>query len=256
MANLNVENNQNAQVEIDKHCVAQFEYMVDNERVADSNTHHNKPIQLMKYGKTMYPRVERFSFPVELASVTSLNEKSDLDEGTLEYLRQSGDFPDVYYEQELEDESKTIAYVIDEAMEGILKEGTSLGKVNEARELMKELSNVRDLGTNIIARRLNIPTEIGNVCVRLYTYNAFWYKLINYICRRSELTTREKIKTIGPFCYLLELSLMGLGTRDIDTVYRGTSTNDEQRLEFMKPKMTFKGFTSTSKRRDVAEMFV
>lgn len=248
-------NNGKTQVDIDEDHMVDLEYMLQYDKIDGSNARQIKRVPLERDRRHIYPRKERFSSSIPIVDTTSLIQESDLEEDTLEHLRKYGDFPDAYYEQELQNEEKSVADVIDQAIEGILQEGMSQGKEEEARELSEQLLKVRHFGTDVIADRFNIPREVGETCVRLYTGTGFWYRLINRVCRNPGNITREKIKTLGPFCYLLELYLMTFSTNDIQKVYRGVDLTDEQRQEFMKKEIIFKSFTSTSANRKVAEMY-
>ncbi|CAF2976223.1 unnamed protein product [Rotaria sp. Silwood2] len=243
------------QAEIDKDYVVYLEYMVQNDKIDDPNVHQINHLLVKKDHNNIHPRKERFSSPIPLVPTTSLTPESDLDKDTLEYLKKYGDFPNVYYEQEVQYQDKTIADVIDQTIEGILKEEISVGKEKEAQELSSQLLAVKHFGTEVIASRINLPLEVGETCVRLYTKTSFWFKLINCVCRDPANITLERVKTLGPFCYLLDLSLMILSTNDIQTVYRGLDLTDEQRQEYMKQNVIFKSFTSTSGCRDVAQVF-
>lgn len=253
----NPNNVEEAKIENEEDYTVQLEYVTKNEEIIDTKKRiQNNLIKLEEGEKKFYPRKERFSSSIPLVSTTSLIYKSDLDENTLEYLRKYGDFSDAYYVQELEHKDKTIADVVDQAVEGILREGRSRGKDNDARKLAEQLSTVKSLGTDIIANRLNTSVEIGEMCVLLYTKDTFWYGCINSICRQPQLITTEKIKTIGPFYYLLETYLYSIIPTSVTTVvYRGIELDDEQRQEFMKPKVIFKSFTSASKKREIADIF-
>ncbi|CAF1527409.1 unnamed protein product [Rotaria sordida] len=244
-----------SQIEIDDNYVIDLEYLLQYNKIDNSNTRQIKRVQLESDHRNVHQLEERFSSPILLVPETSLIQESDLEEDTLEYLQKYGDFPDAYYEQELYNKDKTFADVIDQAIEGILKEGMSLGKEIKARQLSEQLLAVKHFGINIIPDRFNLPPEVGETCVRLYTMDSFWFHLINRITRNPATITREHIKTLGPFCYLLELYLMKFSTNDIKTVYRGVYLTDEQRQEFMKQNVVFKSFTSTSRNRAIAEMF-
>ena len=242
------------QVEIDDDYVIDLEYLLQYKKIDQSNARQIKRVQLERDHQNSSSREERFSSPIPLVDIT-LTKESDLEDDTLEHLRKYGDFPDVYNEQELQYTNKTFADVVDQAVEGILKEGISRGKEKEARELAEQLLAVRHFGSNVIADRFNLPPKIGETCVRLYTKASFWYKRLNSIFRDPVAITREQIKTFGPFCYLLELYLMTFSTNHIRKVYRGVNLTDKQREEFMKQRVIFKTFTSTSTNQAVAEMF-
>lgn len=252
----NAYNARQAQVEIDDEFVLDLEYLLQYNKIDNSNSRQIKRVQLETNGNNFSLREERFSSPIPIVSARSLTQESDLDDEALEYLKLYGDFPDAYYEQEVVGKNKTFADIIDQAVEGIRKEGIYKCKEKEVQQLVGQLLAVRDFGTNIIVNRFNLPREIGETCVRLYTKNSFWFGLINSICRDPATISHEKIRTIGPFCYLLDLYLLKFGTDNIETAYRGLDLTDDQRLEYMKPEVIFKSFTSTSQDEAVAEMFM
>ena len=115
-----------------------------------------------------------------------------------------------------------------------------------------------DIYTQVYDSHYDIPSEIGETCVYLYTKESFWYKLINRILREhSQRTlTSEQVKTLGPFCWLLQLYLKQHTKTDIQTVYHGLNLTDEERQQFM-PEfgLQFISFTSTSTNRAKAEKF-
>jgi hypothetical protein len=166
------------------------------------------------------------------------------------------DFPSAYYYQELENKIKTITDVVQAAADGILKEGMALGKDNEAKWLAEKLLLVKHHGSGNKASLFpTIPLKICKACVYLYTKDSFWYQLLNATLRNLEAVTPEQVKTFGPFCWLLQGCLKLFLPSKVFTVYRGLTIEDDQRQAYMKKEMTFTSFTSTTKNRDVAEMY-
>jgi hypothetical protein len=208
-------------------------------------------------------REERFSLPVRVSSV-----KPDIDDS---FKLEGKIVSTEYFDRELLHKYKTIADVVEEAAQGIIKEGTSVGKVHDAEWLAQQLLDVKQFGANVVIEADSslilvtnppyylpccpkISLKIGETFVYLYTLESFWYKLMNQILRDPETVTREHIKTLGPFCFLLRFYLRQIKTTNILTVYRGLTLTDEQRQIFLnKHKMAnyimFTVFTSTSRNR-------
>jgi hypothetical protein len=66
----------------------------------------------------------------------------------------------------------------------------------------------------------------------------------------------EQMKSIVPFCYLLHNYLKWL--KEVPgclEFYRGLNIKDEQRQNFMKGSVKFQAFTSTSRNRNLAEIY-
>ena len=199
-------------------------------------------------------REERFSFPITLAPVPSASRATNDDKVAL-YLR-NGQFTKTYAYLEIESKEKTVADVVEEAAQGIIEEGARLGKEKEAQGLADQLLNVKQFGDKLLTSIwTDIPSQIGETCVYLYTKESFWYRLINQTLRHCETATPKQVKTMGPFCYLLHKYLEKNPTTDVLITYRGLTLTDEERKAFMKETMTFTAFTSTSKSRVQAEQF-
>ena len=199
-------------------------------------------------------REARFSFPITLAPTPSVSRARDDDKVSF-YLR-NGQFTKAYTYSKIEPNEKTVADVVEEAARGIIEEGASLSKEKEAQGLADQLLNVKHFGDKLLTSIwTDIPSQIGEACVHLYTEESFWYRLINQILRQCETATPEQVKTMGPFCYLLHKYLEKNPTTDVLTTYRGLTLTDEERKAFMNESMTFTAFTSTSRSRAQAEQF-
>jgi len=211
-------------------------------------------------------REERFSLPITLVSLSSESSSiSHIDEFSCPFnMHEARSFPSVYYDFHLEHTSKTLADVVEEAAYGIEREGTNVGKPKEGEWLALQLYNLKHVGNDIKADEdtVYIPDEIGQTCVFIYTIGCFWYKLINKILNNPPSVTYDYIKTLGPFCWILDEYLNQMKTASVTTVYRGTTLTDEQRQRYMKEYdkeadegLYFTSFTSTSSNREVANMF-
>jgi hypothetical protein len=200
-------------------------------------------------------REGRFSSPITLAPTLSTSRATNDDDKVAFYLR-NGQFTKTYAYTEIEPKEKTVADVVEEAARGIIKEGTSLGKETEAQGLADQLFHVKHFGDKLLTSIwTDIPSQIGETCVHLYTEESFWYRLINQTLRQCETATPEQVKNMGPFCYLLQKYLEKNPTSDVLTTYRGLTLTDEERKAFMTETMTFAAFTSTSRSRMQAEQF-
>ncbi|CAF1110925.1 unnamed protein product [Didymodactylos carnosus] len=137
-----------------------------------------------------------------------------------------------------------------------MAEGAKIGKEKEAQWLAQRLLEAKHFSENkiIIHNTETGPKEIGETCIYLYTKESFWYKLLNSLLRNYQTITREQVKTVGPFCWLLERYTVG-NMNDVLTVYRGLTVTDEERKNFMKGRVKFTAFTSTSRDRRLAEIF-
>ncbi|UJR07364.1 hypothetical protein I4U23_011650 [Adineta vaga] len=144
-------------------------------------------------------------------------------------------------------------------------------KEKEAQWLAHKLRDVKTFGRNKEVLKEEMPEEIGETCVYLYTKQSFWYKLINETLRLFKRITTELLKTLRPFCFLLDQYLtqhisaneydrtlamlcdqrldVKENDEDISTVYRGVTLTDEEREQMMDPMMgsiIFTSFTSTN----------
>lgn len=94
-----------------------------------------------------------------------------------------------------------------------------------------------------------------NCAARLYSAESFLYKLVNISLRNNDLS---KIDTLGPFCYLLYHRLRLDRVRGDQILYRGMNLTDEMLNEYKQTvgkEVTWPAFTSTSKNRQVAEIY-
>ncbi|CAF1055370.1 unnamed protein product [Didymodactylos carnosus] len=227
-----------------------------------------KRVQLATDRTDVHLREERFAFPVILAtntddasttttSDTEDDEKDPLYELKTGYRRLSLTYKDL----ELEDNNdKSLADIVEEAAAGILNEGAKLSKLNEAQWLAQQLRLVKQFGEDKKAAiYINfIPDPIGVTCIYLYTKESFWYKLLNAVLRNHQTATLEQVKTLGPFCLLLDLYMEQNRHEAKFTVYRGLTLTDAEREEIMKQYpafIKFMSFTSTSRNQKKAERF-
>ncbi|CAF1500105.1 unnamed protein product [Adineta steineri] len=205
-----------------------------------------------------HQRQDRFSLPVIQTFTQSESRDTALCLEGMDSLR----FPDIYYRREVENTSKTYADIVREAIQGILKEGFNVGKPLEAKWLARQLRAVRHFGAH--TRPLysdfhyrDVPDEIGQTCVYLYTKECFWYKLINSAMRNLNTITNAQLKTLGPFAYILDSYLHCIKTTNIARVYRGLDLTNEQLRKYSNKELLyyFTSFTSTTWNRENAEKF-
>jgi hypothetical protein len=194
-------------------------------------------------------REERFSLPVKIVPRRSGSS------ATLG-LKKNNDVTYAYTAAYLHGTNKTVADVVTDAVEGIIKQGITLGEQREAQSLAQQLRDVAHFASQERAGRYpKIPSQIGKTCVNMYSKESFWCKLINRVLRSSETITHEELRTLGPFCHLLQQYLIAFSTEPNFTVYRGLTLTAEQRKEFVEGHMQFMSFTSTSRNRNKAEQF-
>ncbi|CAF1110188.1 unnamed protein product [Didymodactylos carnosus] len=148
------------------------------------------------------------------------------------------------------------------AVWGILTEAAKLGRRIEARWMCNSLENAIGKST----------TEIGQCCVHLYTRDSFLYRLVN----RTLLDggNRTKRDTLAPYCALLaaylrrcclikdtifsQLNDTSSSSSSSVVVYRGADLSPEQTEAYKNgigKRFSWPSFSSTSKRREAAELF-
>ncbi|CAF3955024.1 unnamed protein product [Rotaria sp. Silwood1] len=242
-------------IEIDGDYIINLECLLQYKRGDEFTACPIKRVQLDKYRSNIHPREERFLLPVILATSTFSSQETQ-NEKELDWLRTYGYITGCYWNLQLQNKNKTIAEVVEEAAHGIIKEGSAIGKVHEAQWLSQQLVAVKGFGSNINANFIQrFPSEIGETCAYLYTKESFWYKLINRILRDPHSITLEQVKSLGPFCWLLDWYLYDNPTTDVLTVYRSLNLDDEQQKQFMEEVMKFTSFISTSRSREVADFY-
>jgi hypothetical protein len=144
---------------------------------------------------------------------------------------------------------------VEAAAHGIIVEGEKLGHLTEATWLAEKLLEVKHGDMITINKR----------CLYLYTRECFLYKLLNESLRKD---VKSNISTIGWFGYLLFphhleerfVHHLDPNMRFDGTVYRGVNLTAEQIDSYKRKIGTFAllhwvGFTSTSKSRQLAEIF-
>ena len=250
-------NQSKTRVEIDGHFIINLEILEQYDTVDSSNRHPVKRVKVEVHRHIAQFHRERFSLPVVLATSTSSSEAKQ-DTHVFCHLRNHG-IVTAYY-LSCENKGKTITDVVEEAAQGIIAEGTILDNRCQAEWLAQQLRNVKHLGTNVyVIEEMymlpNIPSEIGQSCIHLYSRESFWYKLINRELRDDHTATVEQVRTIGPFCFLLKQYLLRNPSYNIETVYRSLNLDDEDRQKFMQQSLWFSAFTSTSKNRQLAELY-
>ena len=249
-------NQKKLNVEIDGDYMVSFEQQAHYRKDNSREQHRIKRDTFNRDHTVDNIRAERYLLPVtftnDISTVSSQAQQQDRD---LAELRLYGYFPATYSNLELLAKNKTIADIVEEAAQGIINEGTAHGKVHEARWLAKTLRDVQHSGVNVSAQSFKIPLDIGQTCIYLYTKDSFWYKLINYTLCNPKTIVRNQIKTLGPFCYLLDRFLVKQVTDNVDRVYCSLNSDHEKRKQFMKKWIKFTSFTPTSSDREVAELF-
>ncbi|CAF4133807.1 unnamed protein product [Rotaria sp. Silwood2] len=258
----------NEEVEVDGNYIISLKLLIQYNKLDTNKQRPIKRVIMDPNRRFEHLREERFSLPIASTATMLISTTGDDDNAiTLKVTRDGPNFPDTYrhhirnYDYSC---SKNVADIVEEAALGILKEGNDIGKTCEAQWLAKELRNVKHFGDNIKLESGSrypdyekIPDEIGRKCVFLYTKECFWYKLINSTLRSIMYTvTPERLKTLGPFSFLLTNYLKEKTTTDIKTVYRGLILTNEQLQEYIDNRLLcFTAFTSTSVNRKKAAQF-
>jgi hypothetical protein len=96
--------------------------------------------------------------------------------------------------------------------------------------------------------------EIAKQCIHFYTKDSFLYYVLNQALREQNYT---KVETLGPLCYLIR-NYSRVAKDYIGTVYRGTHLEYTEIETYKRHKgewKTWPAYTSTSKDRQMAEMF-
>ncbi|CAF2037285.1 unnamed protein product [Rotaria magnacalcarata] len=204
-------NQKKLNVEIDGNYIVNFEEQIYYKKY---DSHEHFPIKrdhIDRYRGVDHIRKERFLLSVTISDKTltaSSPKKQQQQDNDLALLRQYGYFAATYSNLELSDKHRTIADIVEEAAQGIINEGTAYGKLHEAEWLAKRLYDVKNSGVTMITESFETPLDIDQMCIYLYTKESFWYKLLNHTLLDPETITRNQIKTLGPFCYLLERILL------------------------------------------------
>jgi hypothetical protein len=245
------------EVKIDGGYIIDLKRQIQYNNLDDQKQQQIKRIELdLNVISNNHLREERFSLPVPLVATSPIKtiEKEEKDKFQVQLLRGMHHFPTSYLWLTTS-RNATFADIVEEAAQGILKEGTDLSKKCEAIWLADQLRAVKHYGENI--NKLDeVPDEIGRMCVFLYTKESFLFKSINNILRDIYNITLEKLKKFGPFSALLSLYLEQIQTTTIETVYRGLNLTDEERCFYMcEYVVRFSAFTSTSTNRELANWY-
>lgn len=167
-------------------------------------------------------------------------------------------FMDQFNIKSVNDWEKQKQELVEKAISGILYEGQLAGKQSEAKWINEQLEKVKN----------KTKKEIGQCCVYLYSLESFLYKILNNTMRLigdedHENIWRNKLKTLGPFAFLLFyfLSYENVNCRTSKTVYRGAQLTDQMIAQYRRtvqskdPRRSFQAFTSCSRNRAKAEEF-
>ncbi|CAF3074168.1 unnamed protein product [Rotaria sp. Silwood2] len=96
--------------------------------------------------------------------------------------------------------------------------------------------------------------KIAELCIHFYTKDSFLYFVLNKALREHDCS---KLETLGPLCYLIR-GYSRLSKDYIGTVYKGvhlTNIEIEAHKRNIGEWKTWEAYTSTSKDRQMAEMF-
>jgi hypothetical protein len=209
--------------------------------------HLHKFIQIDKSNSSIQKSIKRSICP---SHQTNLRPERFYTSQKLVKSFSDGDSNDHRFIKEWQRQHKRISIdqMLEQAAEGIRKQGIELGKQVEAEWIARQLIQVKGKSNS----------EVEKCIVSLYTNECFLSRLINTTLREND---HSKINTLGPFSQLLfhcdcspELRQFGYAGE----LYRGAQL-DEQTIESYKQslgmKKTWDAFSSTSQNRAKAEKF-
>ncbi|CAF0874522.1 unnamed protein product [Didymodactylos carnosus] len=135
--------------------------------------------------------------------------------------------------------------VLKQAGNGILIEGEQVGEITDAKWCAEQLNHIKH------------EDEIDHCVIYIYTKECFLYKMLNTTLRENDMT---KVKTLGPFCYLLDIAMANTKNKYYTGyLYRGAQLHDNMIQDYLKAVgqgcRSWSAFTSTSKSRSKAEEF-
>ena len=124
-------NEKSSRVEIDGGHTIDLKQWTQHQKDDPNRQRQVKRVQLGRDRSNVHLRDDRFALSVTVSS-TALN--TGILENNSDFARGyfMGDFPLAYYNIEIRNTKKTLNDVIEEAAQGIITQGTTLGKLNEA----------------------------------------------------------------------------------------------------------------------------
>lgn len=145
---------------------------------------------------------------------------------------------------------ETLSYgdILRQAIDGLHREGIQDDRRQEAEWIVQHLTPLTKESFD----------QIGRACVRLYTMDMFVCPLLNKTLRDDDFS---KLDTLGAFAYLLfqfNFAEEFQSFRFVGRVYRGANLSQNQINEYRKSinqTRSWLGFTSTSRKREIAESF-
>lgn len=248
-------NRKQTEVELDEGRFINLQNMLQYNKLDKSKHYSIKRIQVDRRRRSDYSKEERFAavIPLYIPSPSSSSTHRSLT--MLSVMRHCSDISKIYKYSQDSSWNKPVSDILKETIEGMIKEGITHRKEKNAQQLAGYIEFVQEYAEDLVPYEI-IPAEIGDMLGHIFTRDSFWFKLINQITQDLKYIQSDRVKTIGPFCYLLhEYLKWNITMPDCSIVYRGVNLTDEQRLNFMKSNIHFSSFTSTSKNRNVADIF-
>lgn len=149
-----------------------------------------------------------------------------------------------------------VPMLVERAADGIIEEGKMIGKQREAEKLAKTLREKKDKGMK----------EVWQCSAYLYSLESFLYKTMDEAMRligdeEHEQIWRSKVRTLGPFSFLLWDDPFDTKMKTKMTLYRGGNLTDahfatyEEMAKHPKEYRSFQAFTLCSRNRRKAEEF-
>ncbi|CAF5065260.1 unnamed protein product [Rotaria sp. Silwood1] len=121
---------QRPQVKIDDGYVLDFKQQIQYEKDDQHRQHPIKRVQLERDRNNVHIREERFSSSVTLTSTSTAESRTISDQLT---IWQKNNLASADYECKLENKNNTLADIVEEVAEEMIKEGTAVGKTHEAQ---------------------------------------------------------------------------------------------------------------------------
>ncbi|CAF3101758.1 unnamed protein product [Rotaria sp. Silwood2] len=149
-----------------------------------------------------------------------------------------------------------IRMMVEKAAEGLIIEGTTVGKPREAEWLAEQLRQEMN----------SSQQKVWACCARLYSKDSFLYRQMNEIMRlvddddqEHEKLWKSKIISLGPFAWLLYWMREKDDLCSTLVVYRGATLPDDVIAKFKEANQNnlycFQAFTSTTRSWQIADIF-
>ncbi|CAF1534833.1 unnamed protein product [Adineta ricciae] len=188
------------------------------------------------------PRAQRFN-PIELPSKTFL-EGSGFSKFIFDWANQ-------YNNSSYMLTKENVSKILELAADGIEQESQLCEEQYDRKKGIEFAKKLREMKNQSLS-------DIGKYCIYIYTVECFLYLVLNYTLRNED---QSKLKTLGPYCFLLQNSLWNCRETNKQTqqrVYRGGRCKI-QHIEQYKSAIgqirCWSAFSSTTKKPEVTNTF-